>query len=61
LTQRLAKLSPGSTVTISIARRGSTRTLNATLAMDPEHGWRLSPSPGATPSQSQHLAEWLAP
>ena len=60
LTQRLAKLSPGSTVTLSITRRDSTRTVNVTLATDPGHGWGLSASPGATQPQSQHLDEWLS-
>ncbi len=61
LTQRLQRLSPGSTVTISIARHDGTRTLKIALAMDPEHGWRLRASPGATRVQSQHLDAWLAP
>jgi predicted metalloprotease with PDZ domain len=61
LTQRIEKLSPGSTVTISIARRDGTRTLKVTLAADPQHGWRLRTSPDATREQSQHLDAWLAP
>ena len=61
LTQRLAKLPPGSMVTIAIVRRDGTRTFNVTLAADPEHGWRLRASPGATRAQSQHLDAWIAP
>ena len=59
LTQRLERLSPGSTTTISIGRRDETRSLKVVLAIDPEHGWRLSASPAATRAQSQHLDAWL--
>jgi hypothetical protein len=59
LTQRLAKFPPGSMATISIVRRDGTSTFNVTLAADPEHGWRLRTSPGATRAQSQHLDAWI--
>ncbi len=59
LTSRLERLSPGANVTFTIARGAATRTMNIILATDPGHGWQLSPSPGATRTQSQHLDAWL--
>jgi predicted metalloprotease with PDZ domain len=59
LTSRLEGLSPGAKVTFTIARGGATRTMNIVLATDPGHGWQLSPSPGATRTQSQRLDAWV--
>jgi predicted metalloprotease with PDZ domain len=59
LTSRLERLSPGAKVTFTMVRGGATRTMNIVLATDPGHGWQLSPSPGATRTQSQHLDAWV--
>jgi predicted metalloprotease with PDZ domain len=59
LVLRLERMQPGSRVTFTIGRGGSTRTMDIVLATDPGHGWQLSPSPGATRTQSQHLDAWL--
>jgi predicted metalloprotease with PDZ domain len=60
LTQRLERLSPGSTVTLTTRRRNETRSLTLVLPADPGHFWELSPMPGARSEQSQHLDAWLS-
>ena len=55
--ERLARFSPGAKVTLTITRHGTARSIDVVLAVDPRHGWQLSPVPGA---QSQHLDTWLA-
>ena len=55
--ERLARFSPGAKVTLTITRNGTARSIDVVLAVDPRHGWQLSPVPGA---QSQHLDTWLA-
>ena len=59
LSQRLAQFSPGTTVTLSVARRDVTRSIAITLDTDPAYGWALSPAPGATREQLQRLDAWL--
>lgn len=61
LSRRLERARPGSTVALSIERRGENRTFSVVLATDPRHGWQLSVSPGATRTQSQRLDVWLSP
>ena len=61
LSQRIAQFTPGTTVTLSVARRDVTRPIAITLGTDPAYGWALSPSPSATRTQSQRLDAWLAP
>ena len=58
--QRLGRLSPGSKLTLTLMRHGVSRTVEVVLAVDPRHGWQLSPIPGATGTQSQRLDNWLA-
>lgn len=59
--QRLARLSPGAKVSLAMTRHGNPRTVDVVLAIDPRHGWQLSPLPGASAAQSQRLDIWLAP
>jgi predicted metalloprotease with PDZ domain len=60
LSQRLAQLTPGAKVTLSIARRDVARSIDVTLGADPAHGWVLSPSLTATREQLQRLDGWAA-
>ena len=60
LAQRLARFSPGAKVTLAMTRAGAPRTVDIVLAVDPGHGWQLSPLPDATATQSQRLDIWLA-
>jgi len=55
--ERLARFSPGAKVTLTTTRRGTARSIDVVLAVDPRHGWQLSPLPGA---RSEHLDTWLA-
>ena len=55
--ERLERFSPGAKVTLTITRNGTARSMDVVLAVDPRHGWQLSPVPGAP---SQHLDTWLA-
>jgi predicted metalloprotease with PDZ domain len=59
LAPRLERMAPGSKVTLTIGRGGSTRAMDVVLATDPGHAWQLSPSPVPTPAQSRHLGAWL--
>jgi predicted metalloprotease with PDZ domain len=59
LAERLQRVSPGSKVTLTTKRRNETRTIELVLPADPGHAWELSPSPGATREQSQHVDAWL--
>ena len=59
LSRRLERFAPGSTVELSVVRRGEKRTITIVLATDPRHGWQLSMSPGATPAQQQRVDAWL--
>jgi predicted metalloprotease with PDZ domain len=59
LAERLQRVSPGSKVTLTTKRRNETRTIELVLPADPGHAWELSPSPGATRQQSQHVDAWL--
>jgi predicted metalloprotease with PDZ domain len=61
LVKRLARLSPGSKITLAITRRDESHTSDVVLATDPGHGWQLSVSPGAMRLQSEHLDAWLKP
>ena len=60
LADRLARVSPGSKIVLTTKRRNETRTIEMVLPADPGHAWELSPAPGATRDQSQHLDAWLA-
>ena len=55
--ERLARFAPGTKVTLTTTRRGTARTVDVVLAVDPRHGWQLSPLPAA---RSQHPDTWLA-
>jgi predicted metalloprotease with PDZ domain len=55
--ERLARFAPGTKVTLTTTRRGTARTVDVVLAVDPRHGWQLSPVPG---TQSPQLDSWLA-
>ena len=44
-------------MTLTITRRGTARSIDVVLAVDPRYGWQLSPVPGA---RSQHPDTWLA-
>jgi predicted metalloprotease with PDZ domain len=59
LAPRLERMSPGSKVTFTIRRGGTTRNMDVVLVTDPGYGWELSPLPNATRAQSQHLEAWL--
>jgi predicted metalloprotease with PDZ domain len=58
--QRLARFSPGSKLALTVMRHGTQRTVDVVLAVDPRHGWQLSPLPGAAASQSQRFDNWLS-
>ena len=58
--QRLARFSPGTQLTLTMTRRGAPRTFDVILAVDPAHGWQLSPLAVPNVAQSQRLDIWLA-
>ena len=59
LADRLATLAPGSTITFTVQRRGTTQRINVTLGADPAQLWSLTPAPDAKGNQTTHLKPWL--
>jgi predicted metalloprotease with PDZ domain len=59
LSDRLAPLTPGTTLTFGIVRRGAAEQVPVTLGADPAQLWSLAPAPSPTPDQRAHLAAWL--
>jgi predicted metalloprotease with PDZ domain len=57
----LERFAPGSKIELSLVRRGEKRSVDIVLATDPGHGWQLSMSPGATPTQMERVDAWLSP
>jgi predicted metalloprotease with PDZ domain len=60
LIERLARMPPGTKVTLTIERHDVARAVEVTLGTDPAHGWVLSQSPSATRVQAQRFDAWLA-
>jgi predicted metalloprotease with PDZ domain len=61
LAGHLERFAPGAKIELSLVRRGEERRVDIVLATDPAHGWQLSISPGATPTQRERVEVWVSP
>jgi predicted metalloprotease with PDZ domain len=59
LDERLARLRAGTEVELLVARRGSIRRIELTLAARPGDAWQLELNPSANAGQRRALDTWL--
>ena len=58
-SDRIAKFSPGATITLLISRDEVERKVEVRLGSDPGHRWTVGVSPNAGREQSERLTAWL--
>lgn len=61
LEDRLKQYSPGTTVSLLVARREKVLRLPVKLEKKPSESWQIEVDPAATTESQQHRSQWLGP